>query len=86
MVSKLTTPTVREDPVARARAMALGRKSSCAAAASTLARVSALTRGWSLNTRDTVWCETPASSATSRSPGRPPPRTASAVRTRSLVT
>src|SRR5262249_10553624 len=39
-------------------------------AASTSSRVCRLTLGWSLSTRDTVWCETPASLATSAMTGR----------------
>src|SRR6478672_5791345 len=38
-------------------------------AASTLSRVALLTLGWLLITRDTVWWETPARSATSSSRG-----------------
>ena len=34
-------------------------------ACSTLARVAGLMCGWSLMTRETVWCETPANRATS---------------------
>src|SRR5579859_5174803 len=38
-------------------------------AASTLSRVCGLTLGWSLSTRDTVWCDTPARRATSAMTG-----------------
>jgi hypothetical protein len=51
------------------RAALFGRNLSSDIAASTLSRVSGLIRGESFNTRDTVWRETPAAAATSRTPG-----------------
>src|SRR4051794_24568040 len=52
-------------PVTRARAAMFGREPSSVIAARTRARVALRTFGWLLSTRDTVWCETPASLATS---------------------
>src|SRR6266568_1166235 len=41
-------------------------------AASTRSRVAGFTLGWSFSTRETVWCETPAASATSAMTGARP--------------
>ncbi len=65
MVSKLTTPSVCDRPVTSARATEFGRYPSSSIAASTRLRVSGRTCGLPLMTRETVWCETPASRPTS---------------------
>src|SRR3954470_246698 len=65
VVSKLRTPSVRERPRTSARATRFGRYSSLRIASSTRSRVSGRTCGLSCSTRDTVWCDTPASLATS---------------------
>ena len=54
-----------ERPMTSARATVLGRYSSLRIASSTRSRVSERTCGLSCSTRETVWCETPASFATS---------------------
>ena len=51
--------------VTRLRAAVFRRYPSSAMAASTFSRVALLTFGWLLMTRETVWWETPATSATS---------------------
>src|SRR5262245_43902436 len=65
VVSNPTTPSVRERPVARARAIVFGRYSSFRIAASTRSRVSGRTCGLPLSTPGTVWWDTSASFATS---------------------
>src|SRR4051812_45924435 len=57
---------VRVRRVTSARAAGEGLYRSCAMACSTRARVAGRTFGRSLSTRETVWCETPASRATSK--------------------
>ena len=52
--------------VTSARAAGDGTYRSCLIACSTLARVAGRTFGRSLSTRETVWCDTPASRATSK--------------------
>ena len=52
-------------PMTSARATGFGRYSSLRIASSTRSRVSERTCGLSFSTRETVWCETPASFATS---------------------
>src|ERR1039458_1015376 len=54
-----------ERPVTSARAIGLRRYPSCAIASTTRWRVSGRTWRLPLITRDTVWCETPASRPTS---------------------
>src|SRR5262245_40693197 len=65
VVSNPTTPSVRERPVASARAIVFGRYSSFRMAAGTRSRVSGRTCGLPLSTRETVWWDTSASFATS---------------------
>src|SRR5690606_6098558 len=66
----VTTPSRPERFVTSARAVLLRRYCSWSIAACTRARVSGRTLGWSLTTRETVWCEAPARRATSVSPTR----------------
>src|SRR5699024_7572046 len=81
-----TTPRCWDFPVARARAARLGRYPSCSMAARTRNRVRSRTLGCPLSTRETVWCETPASRATSVIAGsRPPRRTAEISSNRILL-
>ncbi len=51
----MMTVTDRVTPLARANAVALRRKPRVRMAASTRFRVSSLTLGWPLMTRETVW-------------------------------
>src|SRR5690606_13981123 len=67
------TPRVRVRPVTSARARLLRRYPVSSIAARTRARVTALTLGWPLRTRETVCAETPATRATSAIAG-PRPR------------
>ena len=60
------SPRVRVRRVTSARAAGDGTYRSCLMACSTRARVAGRTFGRSLSTRDTVWCDTPASRATSK--------------------
>ena len=76
MVSAVITPRVWVRRVTRVLAAAFGRYASSRMASSTRSRVSGRTFGCSFSTRETVWCDTPASRATSaitggldRSPG-----------------
>ncbi len=62
----LTSPSARLRPPASARAAARGRYPSSATAAATWSRNCSRTVGSPLMTRETVWCETPARSATSK--------------------
>lgn len=57
---------IRERLVTSDRAARFGRNCSASIASSTLWRVVSRKLGWPLMTRDTVWCETPATRATSR--------------------
>src|SRR6266566_9172155 len=65
MVSAVITPSVWVRRVTRVLAAAFGRYASSRMAASTRSRVSGRTFGCSFSTRETVWCDTPASRATS---------------------
>ena len=62
----MTTVTAASCPPASARAARLGRNPSSRMTADTRSRVDSRTRGFPLITRDTVWCDTPATLATSR--------------------
>ncbi len=62
---KVITPRVRNSPRRRARAALLGRYPSSRMASRTCRRVSSVTPGKPLETRETVWEETPARRATS---------------------
>src|SRR5450759_3284798 len=61
----VTTPIVPERRVTSARAALFRRYPSSTIAASTRSRVASRTLGCPLSTRETVWCETPATCATS---------------------
>ena len=61
-----SSPIVRLRRVTSARAAGEGLYRSCVIASCTRALVVGRTFGRSLSTRDTVWCETPASLATSK--------------------
>src|ERR1700751_192850 len=65
MVSAVITPSVWVRRVTRVLAAAFGRYASSRMGASTRSRVSGRTFGCSFSTRETVWCDTPASRATS---------------------
>jgi hypothetical protein len=62
-------PMVVDRAVVSIRAARLGRNRSSSIAASTRVRVSSRMLGCPFITRDTVWRETPAIRATSRTPG-----------------
>ena len=68
-MSRATTPSVLDRPLASALAAVLGRYPSWSIAARTRARVSWRTLGWLFSTLETVWWDTPARLATSAMEG-----------------